>query len=120
MSDRIVLRDLRVSTRVGVGDEERSHPQGVLIDVTIEVDLSAAGASDDLTDTIDYAAVIDRVARLVEGAETRLLEHLAQRVADEMSGVEGAERVTVKIAKESPPVPEDIGEVAVEIERELR
>jgi dihydroneopterin aldolase len=109
VTDRIVISGLRVRTRVGWTDEERAEPQFVLV--------AASSRSDDLADTIDYAAVISDVARHVASKESRLLERLAAEVAEMVSAMNGVKRVSVEIAKEVVPVPEEVGRVAVHVER---
>jgi 7,8-dihydroneopterin aldolase/epimerase/oxygenase len=115
--DRIAIRGLRVATHIGVSAEERSTSQVVVVDVDAAVDLSAASLSDDLTDTVDYGALMARIAGLVQEHECRLLERLAESVAQLVLGEAGVERVLVEVAKESPPVKEDVNVVAVRIER---
>lgn len=117
MSDHILVSGLRVETRVGWTDEERARPQFVLVDLDLEMDAAASSASDELADTIDYGAVIAEVARYVSSQEARLLERLAAEVAEMVSAVNGVKRVTVEIAKEVVPVPEEVGRVAVRVER---
>ena len=52
--DRIELRGLRVLGTHGLLAEERSRPQPFEVDLDVVADLSAAGESDDLRETIDY------------------------------------------------------------------
>ncbi|MCX6903175.1 MAG: dihydroneopterin aldolase, partial [Verrucomicrobia bacterium] len=59
--DRITLCDLEVNYRVGVTDAERTQPQRLLLTIKIEHDLTAAGRSDELEDTIDYDAITQRL-----------------------------------------------------------
>jgi dihydroneopterin aldolase len=115
--DRITIRGLRVGTHVGVTAEERATPQVVVLDVDAAVDLESAAASDDLGDTVDYGALTTRISELVQGHESRLLESLAGSVAQLVLGMAGVERVLVRVAKESPPVEEDLDSVSVRIER---
>lgn len=117
MSDRILISGLRVETRVGWSDEERAAPQPVLVDLDVEIDAAASARSDDLSDTVDYAAVISEVARYVAARDERLLERLASEVADLVSAMNGVKRVSVEIAKEVVPVPEEVARVAVRVER---
>ena len=117
MSDHILISGLRVETKVGWTDEERAAPQAVLVDIDVEIDATVSSASDDLADTIDYAAVISDVARHVSARETRLLERLAAEVAEMVSAVNGVKSVSVEIGKEVVPVPEEVGRVAVRVER---
>jgi len=115
--DRVVIRDLRVPARVGVTDEERGRPQSVLVSIEIGTDLSAAGASDELADTVDYDRVITEVAGLLKNEEAKLLEHLAESIAALVVRFDGVRTVTVEVLKEVPPVAEDVGPVGVCIER---
>lgn len=117
MSDHILIEGLRVATRVGWTDEERAEPQTVLVDLDLEIDASASARSDDLSDAVDYASVIADVAGYVSGREERLLERLAAEVAEMVSARNGVKRVSVEIAKEVVPVPEEVGRVAVRVER---
>jgi dihydropteroate synthase len=79
--DRIVVDGLRCLAQVGVTAEERSFAQEIVVDVELRVDLRAAGASDELEHTIDYAAMAVRVRDLLAEAPAALLESLAERVA---------------------------------------
>ena len=117
MTDRIRIQGLEVETRVGVPDDERATPQKVSIDIEIAADLAAAGKSDDLTDTIDYGRVTQEVASLVRNAEVHLLEHLAEQIAASVGTFPGVAGVTVEVAKQSPPIDEDVGPISVRIER---
>ena len=115
--DCIRIHGLWVETHVGATDAERANAQPVLIDLDIGADLQEAGRSDDLGDTINYAEVTTLVADLVADENVSLLEHLAQRVADAVLAVEGVETVSVQIAKETPPVVENVQDITVRIER---
>jgi dihydroneopterin aldolase len=97
--DHIHIRDLTIDCIVGVLPHERTQPQRVVLNITLDCDLARAGASDDLADTTDYAALTHAVVRVVQGSSSRLIEHLAQRVADTCLGFAGVVGVTVMIAK---------------------
>lgn len=115
--DSIVIRDLRVKANVGVTEEERATEQLLVICVEIAADLRRAGATDDLSDTIDYGRVTQEVAELVQGSRSALLEHLAEQIATHIAAIPGADGVTVEIAKDAPPIEQDVGSVSVRIER---
>ncbi|HEX2195934.1 MAG TPA: dihydroneopterin aldolase [Actinomycetota bacterium] len=119
MSDRILVSGLRVETRVGWTDEERAAPQFVLVDLDVETDAARSARSDDLADTLDYASLISEVAEYVGAQEARLLERLAAEVAEMVSAMDGVKSVTVEIAKEVVPVQEEVGRVAVRVERSV-
>ncbi len=117
--DRLELRGLRVVAAHGVLSEERDRAQPFEIDVCLYADLSAAGGSDALADTIDYAAVCQVVVDVVAGPHVDLLEHLAQRVADAVLAVAVPMGLTVDVTvrKLRPPVPFDLSSSAVTIRR---
>jgi dihydroneopterin aldolase len=116
--DRIELRGLRVVGRIGVLDHEREHDQPLEVDLDLDVDLGAAGASDDLTDTVDYGAVCTTVAATVVEGHVALLEHLAARVAGAVLGLDDRiAAVDLTIRKLRPPVPLDLATSGVRIVR---
>jgi dihydroneopterin aldolase len=116
--DRIELRGLRALGTHGVLAEERERAQPFEIDLDLYADVSEAGRSDQLHDTIDYGSVALAVERVVAGAHSDLLEHLAQRVADAVLGTApGALGVTVTVRKLRPPVPVDLASSAVTLHR---
>ena len=78
----ISIADLEVFYRVGVTEAERAHPQRLLLHVELEVDESAAAATDDLARTIDYHQLAQELIRFGEGQSWRLLERLASELAD--------------------------------------
>lgn len=117
MPDSIKIHGLRVDTHIGVSEEERSQPQTVLIDIDLEVDLRQAGDTDQLEHTIDYAEIASSVGQLVRSESVRLLEHLAEKIARVLLATKGVMTVTVEIAKDSPPVEENVDRIAVRIER---
>src|SRR5438132_1501374 len=75
--DVIHICDLEVFYRVGVPDEERARPQRLLLDIQIHHDFTAAAQFDDLTKTIDYFAVTQRLLKYGDRAEWKLIEKLA-------------------------------------------
>jgi dihydroneopterin aldolase len=116
--DRIELRGLRVVGRIGVLDHEREQDQPLEIDLDLDVDLGAAGASDDLADTVDYGAVCTAVAATVAQGHVALLEHLAARVADAVLRLDDRiAAVDLTIRKLRPPVPLDLATSGVHIVR---
>ena len=78
---KILISGLRELGVHGVLPEEQSRPQPFEVDVELEVDLVAAGQSDDLDDTVDYSAVSEAVSRVVKNERYQLLERLATRHA---------------------------------------
>ena len=112
------MRGLRALGTHGALPEEQERAQPFEVDVDLDVDLRAAGDSDDLGHTVDYGAVAAAVARIVVGERHRLLERLAERIAEEARAADGRVRsVTVAVRKLHPPVPVDLASAGVRITR---
>jgi len=115
--DHIFLHEVRLQVSLGVSDEERSQPQEVLLDLEMDFDTSAAGASDDLRDTVDYAAV----HRTIESAAARqpyhLIEALAETIAADVLRQYHFPRVRLLLRKPGALRHRNVGAAAVEIER---
>jgi dihydroneopterin aldolase/2-amino-4-hydroxy-6-hydroxymethyldihydropteridine diphosphokinase len=117
-TDRIELRGLRVLGVHGALPEEQDRAQPFEIDLDVEADLSVAGASDHLADTVDYGAVTAVAAAVVGGERFRLLERLAERIASEVADVDPRIRsVTVTVRKLRPPLPVDLTSAGVRVTR---
>ena len=118
MSDRIELRGLRAVGVHGVLPEERERAQPFEVDLDVEADLRAAGASDELADTVDYGALAEGVTGIVAHERYALLERLAERIAEAVLADPKAIAVTVTVRKLRPPVPVTLETAAVTIRRE--
>ncbi len=79
--DRVFIEDLRIQTVIGIFDWEREITQTVSLDLQMAFDISPAGASDDIVDTLDYKSVSKRLIQFVEGSEFQLVEALAEHCA---------------------------------------
>jgi len=115
--DRIVIAGLRELGVHGVLPEEQSRPQPFEVDVELHVDVTAAGDSDTLDDTVDYAAVAEAVSRVVRSERYQLLERLATRIAEVCQVDERVVAVEVTVRKLHPPVRALVDHVAVRIQR---
>jgi dihydroneopterin aldolase len=115
--DRIIIPGLRVLGVHGVLAEEQTRAQPFEVDLEIELDLSAAGASDDLADTLDYGALCESVRDVVAREHYQLLERLAARIAEECRRDPRVARAVVEVRKLRPPIAAHVESVAVRIER---
>jgi dihydroneopterin aldolase len=113
----VEVRGLRVYAFHGVRDFERERGQVFVIDVWLSCAPSAAEASDDLADAVNYSALCDRVAALATGGPYDLLERLAAVIADDVHTALPVEWVRVRVAKPHAPVRHDVAEVAVTVQR---
>ena len=120
MTDRIELRGLRVRGHHGVYDDERRTGQDFVIDAVLELDLSAAAASDDVADTVHYGDLAQRLADIVAGEPVNLLEALAQRLAEVCLADERVAAVEVRVHKPQAPIPLEFADIAVTLSRRGR
>src|SRR3954470_12208984 len=117
-ADSIELRGLRLRAVVGVLPWERRVAQPLDLDLDVVADLSAAGASDDLRDTVDYGRLCEVVETVVVEGRFGLLEALVDRVAAAVLSVDPRIRsVTVAARKLEPPVAQPLGTSGVRITR---
>jgi dihydroneopterin aldolase len=102
----------------GVFPEENKLGQRFYVDLELSLDLSKAGQTDDLEQTVNYAEVYERVKRIVEGKPFRLIEALAENVAsDVLHQYTSVNDVTVRVVKPHPPFDIHFDGVTVEINR---
>jgi len=97
--DRIFIRDLALRCIVGVYPEERRERQDVVVNVEMHCDLRPAGRSDALEDTVDYKAIKKAILKLAETSRYRLIEALAEAIADRALADEKVARVVVTVDK---------------------
>ena len=103
-TDRIVLEGMRFYGFHGVNPEERVLGQEYLVDLAVEMDLTQAGASDRLEDTISYAHIYRAVRDVMEGEPRNLLEAAAQSVADRILSDFPVDSVSIRVKKPHPPI----------------
>lgn len=79
--DRIFMTALAAEAIIGIYDWEREVKQRLEVDLEMWMDLSAAGKSDAIEDTLNYKSVAKRVLAFVEASRYRLVEALAAEIA---------------------------------------
>ena len=118
MSDKIILNGVEVFGYHGCSDEEQKLGQKFLVDVALDLSLSAAGKSDDYADTVDYVKILQCVEEIVGGTPRRLIESvaedLAQKILADFVKVDG---VKITLHKPNAPLKFTYADAAVEIYR---
>lgn len=103
----------------GVLPEETKLGQRFRVTVSLATDLTKAGTTDDLTKTVNYAEVYELCKEVVEGPPAKLIEvvaeTIAQRILDAYS--EKVKGVRVQLIKPDPPIAGHYTSVAVDITR---
>jgi 7,8-dihydroneopterin aldolase/epimerase/oxygenase len=120
VTDRIELRGLTVRGNHGVFEHERRDGQDFVVDITVWIDLTAAAASDDLADTLDYGALAQRAAAIVGGPARDLIETVSAEIADDVMTDDRVHAVEVVLHKPNAPIPLTFNDVAVVARRSRR
>ena len=102
--DRIFIEGIEFYGYHGASDEEQRIGHRYVVDVEIEFDLSKAGRSDALADTIDYSAVAALVSAAGSTEQHRLLESLAESIAAKILEQYPVESVRITVRKIAPPM----------------
>ncbi|HEY7275288.1 MAG TPA: dihydroneopterin aldolase [Trebonia sp.] len=114
MTDIVSIRDLRVSTVIGVYDWERETEQALTFSVDMSADVARAAARDDLRDALDYSAVAHTVKCVVIEGKFQLIETAAERVAQTLIADYGLTWVRVQVIK---PITSEGYTAAITVER---
>jgi dihydroneopterin aldolase len=115
--DLITIAGLRVRGHHGVYDVERRAGQEFVVDAVLELDVSAAAASDDVADTVDYGELAEALAGVVAGEPVKLLETLATRLASLCLEDSQVAAATITVHKPQAPVTVPVSDVSVTIRR---
>ena len=113
--DTIFISELKVKTKLGVPAWERMLAQTIILDIDIGYDLSKAGKSDAIADTIDYGAVVARIHATLKEHRFQLVEALAEHVCQLIFKEFKAKSVKIKVAK--PAILPGLKVLGVVIER---
>ena len=117
--DRIAVDGIRVSGHHGVFASERESGQLFLADVVAHVSTRVAAARDDLSKTVNYSDMADRVAAVLGGDPSSLIEAVAERAARAVLEMEGVYCVDIRIHKPQAPLHVEFKDVTVTIRRDL-
>lgn len=77
----VFLRDMVLGARVGIYAHEHAAAQRIRVNVDLGVD-EGDGGGDELSRVVDYERVADTVRRLVAEGHVKLVETLAERIAE--------------------------------------
>lgn len=116
--DCILLEQMVFFGHHGAYPAEQELGQRFIVDLALGLDLQPAGRSDRLEDTVNYAHVFEVVRAVVEGPPCRLLEAVAQRIADAVLAEERIRWCRVRLAKPGVAIRGALAGAAVQITRE--
>jgi FolB domain-containing protein len=117
MTDRLVIERLEFEGFVGIEERERSAPQPMAIDLELFFDFSRASSTDDLKDTVDYAAVAETIVATAKAEQFVLIETLGQRLSETILAEYPVSEVSLWVRKLRPPIHHTVGSVGARIAR---
>ncbi|MEM1059773.1 MAG: dihydroneopterin aldolase [Verrucomicrobiota bacterium] len=110
MSDIIKICGLETFSHIGVTEKERSRQQRLRITIELKVEsIKSAALTDEVSTTIDYAQVAERVKEIVGERPRKLIETLAEDVASNILSRYPVKSVYVDIRKFILPETEYVG-----------
>lgn len=79
--NKIVIRNLELFGHHGAYRQEQERGQYFWIDVELKGDF---GAKDDLSETVDYGAVIEKIKQINSAKRFQLIESFAKAITEEL------------------------------------
>ena len=113
--DKIILKGIRFHGYHGTSESERQMGQKYEVDAELICSLAAAGCTDDLGQTVDYAEVVDLIVETGTVESFHLIEALAERAASKILNRFAVDEVRLTVKKLSPPIEQSLTYVAVQI-----
>lgn len=112
---RVFVRDLEIVASIGVYQAEHHYEQRILVSVELMVEDNYDGASEKLADVLDYGALVASMEQLIQSGHFKLLETLAERIAELCLADHRV--VSTKVRIEKPDIIPACRSVGIEIER---
>jgi dihydroneopterin aldolase len=111
--DYIELKNMVFYARHGVFEQEKKLGNTFSVSLKLYLDLSVAGKSDHLEDTLNYAEVFEIVKKEMT-IPSALLEHVANRIIQTVKQTfPQIVKIQIRLAKLHPPVCGEMEEAAV-------
>jgi dihydroneopterin aldolase len=104
--------------RHGVLEHEQREAQPFQVDVELVLNLQPAAVDDDLSKSVDYGVVFDVTRQIVESTSFRLLEALAEAIAQELLTDFPVQEVGVRVRKPRVPIEGTLDYAGVEVWRQ--
>lgn len=116
--DKIALTGMEFYGYHGCLPAEREKGQRFYIDAELFLDLSKAGKTDELGDTVNYAEVFEIIRNVVEGPPKQLIESVAEMAAENvLKNFSMIDRIVLTVHKPEAPIAGKFADAAVTIER---
>jgi len=118
LSDRIFLEGIKFHGYHGLTRLERQIGVRLSVDVSLWIDLERSGRKDSVRHTVDYRRVHERVVEIGRGSSHKLLESFAAALLDALFAEFRADRITLRVRKETPVLDGIVDSVGVEMSRD--
>ena len=116
--DYIWIEGLKLFAHHGVYEKEKIEGQGFVLDIGLSFDMTKAGKSDDLSDTVNYAEVAEFAVSFVEDKVFDLIEKVAGELAYELlKKFSLLSEVSIRLHKPNAPVELEFNDISVNITR---
>jgi len=80
--DIICIKGLKIAATIGVWEWEQRIKQNLILDIEFAKDIRQASATDKIQHAVSYKDVSDSIFRFVSAGEFKLIETVAENVAD--------------------------------------
>ncbi|MBT3589748.1 MAG: dihydroneopterin aldolase [Candidatus Marinimicrobia bacterium] len=115
--DVIRLNNILIYARHGVHMGENELGGQFEIDLECFSNLKNAGKDDDLTQTVDYGAIYQRVVELFTQKPYKLIESVGEAICKSLLKQFPIEKVTIRIRKPHAPIDGILDTVEIELSR---
>ena len=105
MTDAVFVRGLEFEGNHGYTAAERRGTRRFRVNLTLELALQSAAASDRLADTVDYWKVSEIVVALGTKSTYKLIEALAGAIGAKIQELYPQAAVSIEVEKLAPPCP---------------
>lgn len=117
--DTLSIEGMKFHAKHGYYEEEQEKGGNYIVDVYINADLSKAGKSDKLEDTINYE-IIHAITKEVMTESKYLIEHIAYQIIEKIiETIKTMDSIRVKVSKLDPPLKGKVEKTTVELNRSL-
>ena len=115
--DKIRINGISCLAHLGVPPQERENPQEIQVDVVLSLNLEKAVHSDEVTSTVDYVGIVEKVKETLEERRFCLLESVAGHLCRSILTDSKIKSVQVRVRKFPEVLREKVSYVEVELTR---
>jgi 7,8-dihydroneopterin aldolase/epimerase/oxygenase len=116
LTRRILLEDFRVPVSIGIHDFERSAPQMVIVNVSLELSDAMPDPRDKIENALDYDFIRAGIMAIIKNRHFNLQETLCQEILELCLAQRGIQRA--KVSTRKPDVYPDCKSIGFEMEAE--